>query len=177
MNAEKYTQKSLEAVKAAQELTIQNQNQQIEQAHLLAGAAAAGRRTCSAAAEKNGRYGRKPGRLPSAESWRSCPRVTGSGREADKFYVSRAVDGQALNQAEKHRRRHEGRLRFRRASAARADRQRPDETRSRSFSAPTTSPRRPACRPCRRCAAISASRPISPEDTYEALCTNTAPIW
>ena len=36
MNAEKYTQKSLEAVKAAQELTIQNQNQQIEQAHLLA---------------------------------------------------------------------------------------------------------------------------------------------
>ena len=36
MNAEKYTQKSLEAVKAAQELTIQNQNQQIEQVHLLA---------------------------------------------------------------------------------------------------------------------------------------------
>ena len=35
MNAEKYTQKSLEAVKAAQELTIQNQNQQIEQEHLL----------------------------------------------------------------------------------------------------------------------------------------------
>ena len=31
MNAEKYTQKSLAAVKAAQELTIQNQNQQIEQ--------------------------------------------------------------------------------------------------------------------------------------------------
>ena len=36
MNAEKYTQKSLAAVKAAQELTIQNQNQQIEQVHLLA---------------------------------------------------------------------------------------------------------------------------------------------
>ena len=36
MNAEKYTQKSLAAVKDAQELTIQNQNQQIEQVHLLA---------------------------------------------------------------------------------------------------------------------------------------------
>ena len=52
MNAEKYTQKSLEAVKAAQELTIQNQNQQIEQVHLLA----------ALLRQDGGRYGRKSGR-------------------------------------------------------------------------------------------------------------------
>ena len=33
MNAQKYTQKSLEAIQAAQQLTIENQNQQIEQVH------------------------------------------------------------------------------------------------------------------------------------------------
>ena len=31
MNAQKYTQKSLKAIQAAQQLTIENQNQQIEQ--------------------------------------------------------------------------------------------------------------------------------------------------
>ena len=36
MNAQNYTQKSLEAIQAAQKLTIENQNQQIEQLHLLA---------------------------------------------------------------------------------------------------------------------------------------------
>ena len=36
MNAQNYTQKSLEAIQAAQKLTIENQNQQIEQIHLLA---------------------------------------------------------------------------------------------------------------------------------------------
>ena len=35
MNAQKYTQKSLAAIQAAQELTIGNDNQQIEQIHLL----------------------------------------------------------------------------------------------------------------------------------------------
>ena len=34
MNAQNYTQKSLEAIQAAQKLTIENQNQQIEQIHL-----------------------------------------------------------------------------------------------------------------------------------------------
>ena len=36
MNAQNYTQKSLEAIQAAQKLTIENQHQQIEQIHLLA---------------------------------------------------------------------------------------------------------------------------------------------
>ena len=34
MNAQKFTQKSLEALQAAQSIAIQYQNQQIEQAHL-----------------------------------------------------------------------------------------------------------------------------------------------
>ena len=35
MNAEKYTQKSMEAVRDAQELVIRNNNMQIDQQHLL----------------------------------------------------------------------------------------------------------------------------------------------
>ena len=36
MNIQKFTQKSMEAVQNAQNLTIENGNQQIEQAHLFA---------------------------------------------------------------------------------------------------------------------------------------------
>ena len=35
MNAEKFTQKSLEAIREAQECAIRNQNMQIDQQHLL----------------------------------------------------------------------------------------------------------------------------------------------
>lgn len=35
MNAQKFTQKSLEAVQRAQELTLSHENQQMEQVHLL----------------------------------------------------------------------------------------------------------------------------------------------
>ena len=35
MNAQKFTQKSLEAIQAAQDLTIENQNMQMEEVHLL----------------------------------------------------------------------------------------------------------------------------------------------
>ena len=34
MNAQKFTQKSLEAIQAAQDLTIANQNTQMEEVHL-----------------------------------------------------------------------------------------------------------------------------------------------
>ena len=99
MNAEKYTQKSLEAVKAAQELTIQNQNQQIEQAHLLA---ALLRQDGGLVPQLLKKMGVTVESLDAAvgKELEKLPRVTGSGREADKFYVSRAVDT-ALNQAEK----------------------------------------------------------------------------
>ena len=98
MNAEKYTQKSLAAVKDAQELTIRNQNQQIEQVHLL-----------SALLQQEGglvpqllkKMGVTVESLNAAvnQELSKLPRVTGSGREADKFYVSRAVDT-ALTKAE-----------------------------------------------------------------------------
>lgn len=35
MNAQKFTQKSLEAIQNAQDLAVQNQNSQIEEEHLL----------------------------------------------------------------------------------------------------------------------------------------------
>ena len=35
MNLQKFTQKSLEAIQNAQEITIENQNSQVEQEHLL----------------------------------------------------------------------------------------------------------------------------------------------
>ncbi|MCQ2420937.1 MAG: ATP-dependent chaperone ClpB [Clostridia bacterium] len=98
MNAQKYTQKSLAAIQAAQELTISNQNQQIEQIHLL----------CSLLRQDNGlvpqllkKMGITTESLDAAVSAEisKLPRVTGSGREADRFYVSRAVDS-ALNGAE-----------------------------------------------------------------------------
>ena len=37
---------------------------------------------------------------PFCRSWGKLPRVTGSGREADRYYVARPVD-EALNRAEK----------------------------------------------------------------------------
>ena len=98
MNAEKYTQKSLEAVKAAQELTIQNQNQQIEQVHLLA---ALLRQDGGLVPQLMKKMGVTVESLDAAVSkeLEKLPRVTGSGREADRFYVSRAVDN-ALNRAD-----------------------------------------------------------------------------
>jgi len=99
MNAQKYTQKSMEAVQAAQQLTVENSNQQIEQIHLLA----------ALLRQENGlipQLLRKMGvtveSLDAAvnQELGKLPKVTGSGREADKFYVSRAVDN-CLNEAEK----------------------------------------------------------------------------
>ena len=98
MNAEKYTQKSLAAVKDAQELTIQNQNQQIEQVHLLA---ALLRQDGGLVPQLLKKMGVTVESLDAAvgKELEKLPRVTGSGREADRYYVSRAVDG-ALNRAE-----------------------------------------------------------------------------
>ena len=98
MNAQNYTQKSLEAIQAAQKLTIENQNQQIEQIHLLA----------ALLRQENGLVPQLLKKMGvSLESFEAAvdaelaklPRVTGSGREADKYYVARAVDT-ALNSAE-----------------------------------------------------------------------------
>jgi len=98
MNAEKYTKKSLEAIQDAQRLAVEHNNQQIEQAHLL----------LAMLRQENGlipqlitRLDRSPESLEAAaeQEIRKLPGVTGSGREADKFYIARPVDA-LLNHAE-----------------------------------------------------------------------------
>ena len=99
MNAQKYTQKSLEAIQAAQQLTIENQNQQIEQIHLLASLI---RQENGLAPQLLRKMGVTVESLDAAvlQELGKLPRVTGSGREADRYYVARPVD-EALNRAEK----------------------------------------------------------------------------
>ena len=99
MNAQKYTQKSLEAIQAAQQLTIENQNQQIEQVHLLASLI---RQENGLAPQLLWKMGVTVESLDAAvlQELGKLPRVTGSGREADRYYVARPVD-EALNRAEK----------------------------------------------------------------------------
>ena len=98
MNAQKYTQKSLGAVQAAQALTIENQNQQIEQVHLLA---ALLRQDGGLVPQLLRKMGVTVESLDAAvqQQLDKLPRVTGSGREADKYYVARAVDA-CLTRAE-----------------------------------------------------------------------------
>ena len=81
MNAQKYTQKSLEAIQAAQQLTIENQNQQIEQIHLLASLI---RQENGLAPQLLRKMGVTVESLDAAvlQELGKLPRVTGSGREA-----------------------------------------------------------------------------------------------
>ena len=98
MNAQKYTQKSLEAIQAAQALTLNNDNQQIEQIHVLA---ALLRQDDGLVPGLLRRMGTTVESLDAAVSQElaKLPRVTGSGREAGKYYIARSVDD-ALNKAE-----------------------------------------------------------------------------
>ena len=99
MNANNYTQKTLEAVQNAQTLAIEYQNQTLEPQHLL----------CSTANQQDGlipQLLQKLGVEPAAfaEEARklvaALPHVTGSGREPGKIYISAAAD-QLLTRAEK----------------------------------------------------------------------------
>ena len=98
MNAQKYTQKSLAAIQAAQELTIQNENQQIEQIHILS---ALLRQDDGLVPALLKRMGITVESLDAAvnQELAKLPRVTGSGREAGKYYIARTVDDM-LNKAE-----------------------------------------------------------------------------
>ena len=98
MNAQNYTQKSLQAIQSAQQIMLQNQQQQIEQLHLLA----------ALLQQENGlvpqllkKMGVSVESLDAAvrQELSRLPQVTGSGREADKYYVSRHVD-EAFTRAE-----------------------------------------------------------------------------
>ena len=98
MNAEKYTQKSLEAVREAQELVIRNQNMQIDQQHLLY---ALVNQEGGLIAQMLKKLHIDPAKLLAAcdREIQRIPKVSGPGREADKVYISQSVDA-ALVEAE-----------------------------------------------------------------------------
>ena len=98
MNAQKFTQKSLEAIQSAQSVAIQYQNMQIDQAHLL----------YALADQEGGLIAQllQKMNVESAQFIQACemeisriPKVSGPGREQDKVYISQDVDA-ALNEAE-----------------------------------------------------------------------------
>ena len=99
MNPQKFTQKSLEAIQAAQTAAIEYQNMQIEQEHLLYALIVQQSGLITQLLVKMGvdanRMQEEVRRLIQR-----IPRISGPGREADKVYVSRDVD-QALNESEK----------------------------------------------------------------------------
>jgi len=98
MNAQKFTQKSLEAIESAKNLTIEYQNQTMEPVHIL----------YALVEMENGLIPQLLSRLgvdteaflqDTRKALGNLPAVTGSGREADKFYISPNTDI-ALNTAE-----------------------------------------------------------------------------
>ncbi len=99
MNAQKFTQKSLEALQHAQDFALENGNIQIEQQHLL----------YSLILQEDGLTGQllkkmqiDPDSLQHAvyAEMEKIPRVSGPGREQGKIYVSQETD-RTMVQAEK----------------------------------------------------------------------------
>ncbi len=99
MNANKLTQRSLEAIQGAQSIAVEHDNQQVDQEHLLYALLT---QEDSLAASLLGRMGVDAEAFARAveDALGKIPRVTGSGREADKIYVTPQLD-RALNEAEK----------------------------------------------------------------------------
>ncbi len=98
MNMNQFTQKTIEALQNAQRLAVEYSNQTVEQEHLLA----------ALAQQQDGlipqllhAMGIEPGTFATAatEKVAALPRVTGSGRDPDKVYISGDLD-RALNAAE-----------------------------------------------------------------------------
>ncbi len=103
MNPNKFTQKSLEAVQAAQDVSLSYQNNCIEQMHLLYALLSDEGGLIPQVITKMGidANGFKTAALKYIEG---MPRVTGSGREAGKIYVSPELDkafAEAETQAER----------------------------------------------------------------------------
>ncbi len=98
MNANKYTKRSMEAIQDAQTIALNHNHQQIEQIHLLM---ALLRQESGLIPQLLKRMGKTPESLEAAagEKLRQLPAVTGSGREAGKYYIARSVD-QLFSQAE-----------------------------------------------------------------------------
>ncbi|OUO75879.1 ATP-dependent chaperone ClpB [Anaeromassilibacillus sp. An250] len=99
MNAQKFTQKSLEAIQEAQNLAIENNNMQIEEEHLVA-ALLQQRDGLITQLLKKMHVDCDAVQRAVAEKISRIPGVTGPGREAGKIYVSADVDA-VLTAAEK----------------------------------------------------------------------------
>ena len=98
MNANKLTQKSLEAVQTAQSLAIEHSNVQIEQEHLVSALLEQPEGLIPSLVKKMG-CDLEALRAAVRQRIEGMPGVSGPGREPDKIYVSQEVD-QALVQAE-----------------------------------------------------------------------------
>jgi ATP-dependent Clp protease ATP-binding subunit ClpB len=98
MNAQKFTQKSIEAIQKAQDIALNHGNVQIEQAHLLDALVTQENGLIPQLLTRMGvdaqMFAREADALVS-----SLPAVSGSGREPGKVYVSQEVD-RNLNDAE-----------------------------------------------------------------------------
>ena len=99
MNTQKLTQKSLEAIQSANGLAIENQNQQIEQVHLLSALLGQEGGLIPQLFEKIG-VSVDNVQIQLKNAIDNLLAVTGSGRKADEVYVSQDVD-RALREAEK----------------------------------------------------------------------------
>ena len=98
MNTNQFTQKTLEALQSAQRLAVEYSNNAVEQEHLLA----------ALAQQQDGlipqlltKLGTDPNAFAQAalQKVEALPRVTGSGRDPDKVYISGDLD-RSLNAAE-----------------------------------------------------------------------------
>ncbi len=98
MNQNKYTQKSLEAIQEAKTLTTAYQHQTMEQVHLLLSLLQQERGLIPQLLKKMG-LTVESFEAAATAGVRKLPVVTGGGREADKFYISRGMDS-LLAQAE-----------------------------------------------------------------------------
>lgn len=99
MNAQKFTQKSLEAITAAQSLATEYSNMQIEQLHLLGALTREDEGLISQLLRKMG-VDLTAFRSDLTREIAAMPAVTGPGREPDKIYVAPDVD-KILTAAEK----------------------------------------------------------------------------
>ena len=91
MNTNQYTQKALEALQAAQQLAVEYQHNALEPEHLLHALASQEQGLIPQLLQK---LNVDPGSFAAAvaEKLSALPRVSGSGRDPDKVYISQATD-------------------------------------------------------------------------------------
>ncbi|MCQ5080456.1 ATP-dependent chaperone ClpB [Gemmiger formicilis] len=98
MNIEQMTQKTREALQAAQRIAVEYSNNAVEQEHLLAALA---QQQDGLISQMLQTMGTDPNAFAQAalQKVEALPRVTGSGRDPEKIYISNDLD-RALNAAE-----------------------------------------------------------------------------